>query len=805
MQQLPPALAGLAAFRQFMLWTLVPSKRKPGKMDKVPVSPHTFSTANAHDPANWTDAATACALATQAGALYGVAFVFTPSDPFFFVDLDHHREADGSWSAHAQYVASLFPGAAMEVSQSGDGMHIFGRTAPLTHGCKNEPLRMELYTSYRFAALTGNGAVGNVDTDHTFTMQQFAGYYFPYVEGQDANGDFTLSTEPVAEWRGPAEDADLLRRALMSKSVAATFGARASFKDLWEGNADVLATAYPDPDRRWNESQADAALASHLAFWTGKHGERIARLMWQSGLKREKWDRPDYIPRTITEILRRGGAVCADEAPAPGPLAGLPAPTPAPPVPSGLVPGAAAPTVDDAPAMTPVAGNTFLDGAGTRNLFGACVYVKNVGRVLMPGSGLLNEKQFRVLFGGYTFAMDDVNQRTTRNAWEAFTENQMLRPPMADRVCFRPDLPAMTIVDDAGKRRVNTYEPAAVPRVKGDAGPFWAHLEKLFPDARDRMIFWSYMCAVVQHKGVKFSWCPVLQGMEGNGKTLFSSVVAHAVGSHYTFWPDAQELANKFNAWLAGRIFIAVEELRHPQLDMRELITEKLKTMIAGGIGISIEAKGVDQIVDEICANFMVTTNHMDAVRKTADNMRRCAIFFSPQQHAGDLERWGMGGDYFPKLYGWLKSGGFAIVAEELHTFAIPAEFNPANDMHRAPDTSSTVSAITHSRGAVEQQVIEAIDQGVVGFMGGWVSSIQLGNLLDNMRQGGRINLVKRKEMMRALGYELHRGLTDGRVNNPVLPDGRKTQLFIRTDHPDARLTVAADIAKAYTAAQSVK
>lgn len=785
-----------------MLWTLVPSKRKPGKMDKVPVSPLTFTTHSAHDPAHWVDAATACQLATQAGPTYGVAFVFTPSDPFFFIDLDNHRDEAGVWSAHALYVASLFPGAAMELSQSGRGMHIFGRTAPLTHGCKNESNRMELYTQYRFAALTGLGMVGDVDTDHTFALQQFAGYYFPYVEGQDANGDFTLSTAPVAEWRGPAEDADLLRRAMMSKSVAATFGQRASFKDLWEANADVLATTYPDPDRRWNESQADAALASHLAFWTGKHGERIARLMWQSGLKRDKWDRPDYIPRTITEILRRGGAVCADEPPAPGPLANMaPVPPVAPPAP-GVPP---APPVDGLPTMAPVAGNTFLDAAGTRELFGSCVYVKNVGRVLVPGSGLMSEKQFRVLFGGYTFAMDDINQRTTRNAWEAFTENQMIRPPLADRVCFRPDLAPMTIVDDAGKRRVNTYEPAMVPRVKGDAGPFWSHLSKLFPDDRDRLIFWSYMCALVQHKGVKFAWCPVLQGMEGNGKTLFSSVVAHAIGSHYTFWPDAQEMANKFNAWLAGRIFIAVEELRHPQLDMRELITEKLKTMIAGGIGISIEAKGVDQISEEICANFMVTTNHHDAVRKTADNMRRCAIFFSPQQHAGDLERWGMGGDYFPKLYGWLKSGGFAIVAEELHTYAIPDEFNPANNMHRAPDTSSTGAAITHSRGAVEQQVMEAVEQGVPGFMGGWISSIQLGNLLDNLKQGQRINLVKRKEMLRALGYELHRGLTDGRVNNPVMPDGRKTQLFIRTEHPDAALTGPAEIAKAYTAAQSVK
>lgn len=788
MHQLPPALAGLAEYRQFMLWTLVPSKRKPGKMDKVPVSPHTFTVATAHDPANWTDAATACALATQAGPAYGVAFVFTPQDDFFFLDLDHHREADGTWSQHAQYVASLFPGAAMELSQSGTGMHIFGRIAPgLLHACKHAETRMELYTQYRFAALTGRDTLGDVNTDHTFTMQQFAGYYFPYVEGQDANGDFTLSTGPVADWRGSVEDADLIRRALMSKSVAATFGQQASFKDLWEGNAAVLSVIYPHEDRPWDESSVDAALVSHLAFWTGKHGERIERLMRLSALVRDKWERPDYLPRTITEIIRRGGAVCQDAPPAPGP------------VPAGAVP-------PDAPKMTRTEGNTFMDGAGAASVFEGCVYVKSLGRVLVPGSGLMNTEKFRVYFGGYTFAMDDINQRTTRNAWEAFTENSLLRPPMADRLCFRPDMPPMALVKDAGKVRVNTYEPAATLRIKGDATPFWNHLAKLFPDERDRCIFWSYMCAVVQYKGVKFAWCPVLQGMEGNGKTLFSACVAYAVGSHYTFWPDAQEMANKFNAWLANRIFVAVEELRHPELEKRELITEKLKVMIAGGQGISIESKGVDQANEEICCNFMVTTNHMDALRKTLENLRRAALFFSPQQHAGDLERWGMGGDYFPRLYNWLKNeNGFAIVSEELHSYAIPDEYNPANNMHRAPDTSSTVAAITHSRGAVEQQVMEAVEQGVPGFMGGWISSIQLANLLDSMRQGQRISLVKRKEMLRVLGYELHRGLPEGRVNNPVMPDGRKTQLFIRADHPDAALTVAADVAKAYTLAQSVK
>jgi len=58
---------------------------------------------------------------------------------------------------------------------------------------------------------------------------------------------------------------------------------------------------------------------------------------------------------------------------------------------------------------------------------------------------------------------------------------------------------------------------------------------------------------------------------------------------------------------------------------------------------------------------------------------------------------------------------------------------------------------------------------------------------------------------MQGMGYILHPGLTDGRVNNPVQPDGRKPQLYILADHPARYLEGAAEIAKAYTAAQTVK
>lgn len=778
MQQLPSALAALAAYPQFMCWIAVPSKTRPGKMDKLPVSPRTMAVVDAHDPRHWTDAATACAAATAAGC--GVAFVFTERDPFFFVDIDGAYDGQ-QWSQLATTLCSVFAGAAVEVSHSGTGLHIFGRGAAPEHGTRNQALGLEFYTEKRFVALTGTSVHGDAGTDHTAALAWLTANYFP-ASGATRAESFDLSDTPDPEWRGPTDDADLIRRAMASRSAAAAFGAKASFADLWECNTEVLSKVFPDPARLYDESAADAALISHLSFWTGRHGERIERLMRQSKLVRPKWDREDYLPRTIANVIARGGDVLHDK------------PAEPPPTPVAAT---------DAPRQRLVEGNTFMGPAEQQNLFGGCVYVQSLHRILVPGGQLLKAEQFRASYGGYVFAMDDANQKTTRNAWEAFTESQALRAPIADATCFRPDLPPAMLVREAGRVYANTWWPADVPRQVGDVTPFITHMAKLLPDERDRTIMLSYMAACVQHKGVKFQWCPVLQGAEGNGKTVISWCVAEALGRHYTHWIDAKGLVSDFNAFLDNKLLIAVEELRAQE--HADEIVEKLKTYITGGAGVQIQKKGVDQFTTRIVCNFIANTNHKDAVRKTPDNARRFAIFFSPHQSKAEMLADGMDGDYFHRLYKWLREeGGFAIVSELLHTYPIPDEFNPATKLQRAPDTSTTEQVINASMGRIEQHIAEAIAEGVQGFMNGWVSTAAVEKLLENLGLANRVSLSKRREMLIAMGYVMHPGLVDGRPNNPVQPDGRKPQLFVKRGSPLEYIRGAAEIAKKYSLDQTI-
>jgi hypothetical protein len=783
MRELPQALRAMVAYRQFIVYSVQPSRTRPGKLDKFPCDFRTGRVANAHDAQCWTDAATAIAAAATLGQSYGVGFVFTESDPFWFLDIDNCLQADNTWSPIAASLCGALSGAAIEVSYSGRGLHIFGSGRPPAHGCKNEALGLELYHAGRFVALTGIGAVGDVSLDCSAILPAIVAQYFPPDPIQSLAQEWTI--EPCPEWRGPVGDDDLIRRALRSQSSAAAFGGRASFADLWTANLEALQRCYPDPVRAYDASSADAALAQHLAFWTGKDCERMRRLMMQSSLVRDKWEREDYLPRTILGAVGRQFEVLTDKATEPVATA-----TSAP-IPSAT---------NEPPKPTPVGGSTFVNNEDQAKLFAGCVYILDIHRVLLPGGVMLKPDQFRVAYGGYTFTMDTANERTSRDAWEAFTQNQAYRCPRVTSQCFRPDLAPGAIVERNGLTFVNTYWPVEVPRKVGDATPFYTHLRKVLPDERDAYILLCYMAACVQHKGVKFQWAPLLQGVEGNGKTLFTRCVAEAIGRRYVHWPKASKLSKEFNGWMVGKLFYGVEDIYVP--DHKREIIEELKPMITGGDGLEIESKGVDQISVDICGNFMFNSNHKGAVRKTRNDRRFCMLF-SAQQQASDLIRDGMTGDYFPKLYEWLRSDGYAIVNEILHTMPIPDEFNPATDCQRAPATTSTEAAIGESMGGVEQEIQEAIAQELPGFCGGWISSVQLERLLDRLGAARRVTHSRRKELLHELGYSYHPALHDGRVNNIVLPDGAKPRLFIHKDSPARALATVAEAAKAYEQANN--
>ncbi|MFA6063849.1 MAG: DUF5906 domain-containing protein [Gallionella sp.] len=798
---LPTALAAMGTYSQFVLYKLVPSKTKPGKMDKLPCDWRTGQLPPKGDGGSdiWTTFANVSAVAPLYGSNYGVGFSFAASDPFWFLDIDNclvtYPEGDPTpphWNPIAIELCAAFPGAAIEVSTSGRGLHLFGTGTVPEHGCTCKSLGLEFYHEGRFVALTGTNAVGNASTDCTTTLAVVVPQYFPPSQASSSDTPAEWTDGPCSDWRGPSDDDELIRRMLSaSPSAASAFGGRATLADLWDANVTALTASYPDSGRDdgcpYSRNGADAALVSHLAWWTGRDCERMARLLRRSGLAREKHEREDYIQRTILNACAiTTGAYRERQADVPG----LPAPD------SDDTPGPAAQPLTHVGRLT--TGSVFASPEQQLDLWRGFTYVTDANIILTATGQQLGPDQFKNRYGGSVYVIDTANGKTTDNAWLAFTHSQATRMPKVDHSAFRPDLDPSAAWERDGASFVNSYRRLNVARAAGDVVPFLNHMEKVLPVKRDRDILLAYMAAIVQHQGVKFQWAPLIQGMQGNGKSLFSRCVEQAVGSRYTHMPRASELAEKFNDWLVGKIFIGVEDVWYPE--GRVEIIETLKPMITNARQ-PIRAMRTSERTMDICANFIVNSNHKDAIRTTSGDRRWC-VMFCAQQEIEDLARDGMAGDYFTRLYGWLNKGGYAAVTDFLHTYEIPAEFGLDCLLSRAPLTSSTEEAIAVGLGRVEQEVMEAIHAGEPGFSGGWVSSLALDALLKAQRMDAAMPRVKRRDMMKALGFEHHGAFRDGRCT-AVLP-GTTTRpiLYIKKGHWAAGLKTGADVMKAYIAAQ---
>ncbi len=741
METLPPALQALTAYNQFIIY-----------VDKKPIDPLTGWLCNAHDVSAHLNVETALAW-VRAVPHYNIGFVLTDNDPFWFIDIDKCL-IDNTWSDLAKLLCTTFTGCAIEISHSGAGLHIIGSGEVPVHGCRNDKNGIELYTRSRMISLTGDQITGNVSTiPQVEILPWLVSTYFP--PPAILSNDFTWTTEPISRYTGPTNDQELIQKMLPTGNISA----------LWDADENILGDTYPSSSgQSFNHSAADAALCSHLAFWTGKNCERMERLFSMSELgKRDKWiDRENYRYSTIGFAIANCKKTYGEN-------------TKTLKLRSGFQ------------LMTPEYQKSYFTG---------CVYIKNSHRIFTPDGMILKPTTFKATFGGYVFSLDAASEKTTNNAFEVFTESQVISFPKVNYTSFQPELPSGKIFKHEGFDYVNIYIPIETECKQGDASKFVNLINKLFPVEQDKNIILAYMAAIIQYPGVKFTWSPLIQGTEGNGKSFLLTAVSKAIGERYTHKPPGDDLGNNFNAWVSGNLFGAIDEV---YVSEKENMISTINSLLTDP-RMAITQKGVDQTMGDNRINFMCATNHKVAIKKTRKNRRWC-VFYTPQQDEKDLIRDGMDEKYFYELFNWAEQqDGYAIINNFLQSYVIPDTLNPALYCRRAPITSSTDTVIEESRESIEQEIEDMLQEGYPGLMGGWVSSIALRRLLSDRKY--RIPYNKRKQLLAELGYIYHPALSEGRtsISNPI--DMGRTRLYIKQGHIQAGPGTPADILKRYITAQ---
>jgi putative DNA primase/helicase len=151
---LSPLIEGIPAMLaerpQWVCWRLV--ERKGKKPTKVPYVADTDELASSTNLMTWRRFETAVA-AYQTDRYHGLGFMICCADPFVFVDLDECRDREsGKLAPWARRIVDSLEGSYVEVSPSGEGVHILTR-AVLKVGVNTKSI--EVYGQDRFATITG--------------------------------------------------------------------------------------------------------------------------------------------------------------------------------------------------------------------------------------------------------------------------------------------------------------------------------------------------------------------------------------------------------------------------------------------------------------------------------------------------------------------------------------------------------------------------------------------------------------------------------------------------------------------------
>jgi putative DNA primase/helicase len=250
----------LALLAQWVAWSGTIGNN--GKTVKIPINPKSGKPAKTNDRETWGTFDEALSFSRQHN-LPGVGFVFSETDEFAGIDLDHCIDPDtGDINDEAKKIVDRLDSYA-EISPSGRGLHIFVR-GKLPEGPRRNG-KVEMYDSKRFFTVTGN----ILDGVPPSVMDRNAQLLELYHE---------LLVPPSAKIEKPPNPVAIDDLVLIQ--TAKTHGNGDKFSRLWSG--DFL--GYP------SQSEADLALCRSLAFWTNCDAGKIDRLFRQSGLYRLKWD-----------------------------------------------------------------------------------------------------------------------------------------------------------------------------------------------------------------------------------------------------------------------------------------------------------------------------------------------------------------------------------------------------------------------------------------------------------------------------------------------------------------------------------
>lgn len=724
-----------------------------------------------------------------------LGYWITAESRLFFIDLDECVDpATGNLTADAARVAAPFvqAGCFFEASSSGRGAHIVGTYSDdlPPHSNKRPSVhKFEFYTRDRGIALNLERATGSASVDATGHLLPVLAEWFP---PRAVTVQLPVSGRRP-EWRGPEDDDELIRRALNATgSAASRMGGKASFADLWHGRVP-------------KDSEADMALAAHLAFWTGCDADRMERLMLRSGLKREKWEEHRTYLRELT--IHQACATTQNVYQEPERRDVL---------------AATVGTNDDDTDWYGLTDNTIasinntgtfkelMDGVvptvGTLGLphahaervvralskrlelFDAKLPIGAIRQLVTPPVTALashdtppdwfapfcyvrrTETYFNTLSGTH-FTAD--NFRTDFSRYMPMRPNGTREDPVqfarerwnvatVDDTMYRPDCPVF--FEYAGKQFVNEFLPTSLPDVATPTPEclqaiqmFQEHLY-LMCGHRDE-IYWALLHWIahnVQRPGHKIRWSPIIKGVQGDGKSIVSDLLRAALGVSNVKMTSISNLSNTggFTDWATGAAVNFIEEIQLTGKE-RYKVFNSMKTYIADNyIDINRKGRAAGLTLPNV-TNHWANTNYGDAL-PVDDTDRRWCVIFTPYHSIEEA----VAAKNLPSvdaLVAQFKVLGASMRAEPgaWRGWLMGIDLSLFDPDGRAPHTNEKLSMALMSQDALDQAVEDVLDQGGIGITRAAFSSKSVMGMVE-IRIGERPATRTWNTILTRLGYQQH-------------------------------------------------
>lgn len=335
----------------------------------------------------------------------------------------------------------------------------------------------------------------------------------------------------------------------------------------------------------------------------------------------------------------------------------------------------------------------------------------------------------------------------SENCFVDIVDTMNYLPSISDRICKMNGLEILNIFDENSVPvEASEYSKEgleAIERVK-------RHIKFICSSKENSQILTEWIAHNIQFPGKQILWSPIIQGIQGVGKSFFGELFRMCLGDKNIGVVSPNQVVSDFNGWANNHLVNVLEELRVKGHNRHDAVNS-LKPLITDRV-IQINTKGVNQYKAINTTNYICFTNFKDSIPMDADD-RRWWVIFCPLEKLSDLNKY-VGEDaatYFPSLFDAIRENG-----QEIRKWFLEMKISSRfMNSKQAPITDYKLGMVATEEAGFEglNEIKDLIEKGGDYFNKDVICSNDLFNALMFEDSEIELNRSQRGAILKRLGY----------------------------------------------------